>query len=132
MTVRPEPRPAFSDVEITPSDSSRGPDAPHLRDSLSLDGEWMFQFGDGSPHPIQVPAPWESQRPDLRNRAGTAVYERTLTLPETFAGRRSFLRFGAVDHFAEVWVNGLFIGRHEGGYTPFEFDITHALHGFGP
>jgi hypothetical protein len=132
MTVTPEPGPASISTQKPTSDWPGDLSTPPLREAISLDGTWTFQFGDGNPHPIQVPAPWESQRPDLRNRAGTAVYERTFSLPETFAGRHAFLRFGAVDYFTEVWVDGRFVGNHEGGYLPFEFDITQALEGAAP
>ena len=37
------------------------------------------------------------------------------------------LHFGAVDWKADVWVNGVCVGTHTGGFTPFEFDITAAL-----
>ncbi|MCW3051479.1 MAG: hypothetical protein JWN14_649, partial [Chthonomonadales bacterium] len=103
------------------------------RMSLSLDGEWSFQFGaEEAAQPILVPAPWEVQRPDLRGKAGTAIYERTFTVPADYAGKRVLIRFGAVDYFAEVWINGTLVGTHEGGYTPFQFAIDHALIGFGP
>jgi Glycosyl hydrolases family 2, sugar binding domain/Glycosyl hydrolases family 2/Glycosyl hydrolases family 2, TIM barrel domain len=101
-----------------------------IRAHVSLDGEWTFQFGDELPHPLLVPGPWESARPDLHNRAGTAIYERRFTLPQEFAGERIVLRFGAVDYFTEVWLNGHTIGTHEGGYTPFEFDVDHVLQSF--
>lgn len=100
--------------------------------SLSLDGEWSFQFGAEAPQTILVPAPWEVQRPDLRGKAGTAIYERTFTVPAEYAGKRVLIRFGAVDYFAEVWINGTLVGTHEGGYTPFAFAIDHALQGSGP
>jgi hypothetical protein len=103
-----------------------------LRSLLSLDGDWVFQFGDEIPQVIRVPGPWESQRHDLRERAGTAVYEHRFTVPESFNGRRIVLKFGAVDYYAEVWVNGMAIGTHEGGYLPFSFPIEHALNGYGP
>ncbi len=103
-----------------------------IRSYFSLDGEWTFQFGDEPPHPITVPAPWESVRPDLHNKAGTAIYEKRFSMPENFEGERVVLRFGAVDYFTEVWFNGQAIGSHEGGYTPFEFDVDHAIRGFGP
>ncbi len=41
--------------------------------------------------------------------------------------KRVILHFGAVDYFARVWINDDFVGSHEGGYTPFEFDITDLL-----
>lgn len=51
-------------------------------------------------------------------------YEREFRLPAGWSGKRVLLHFGAVDWRADVWVNGVSMGRHEGGYTPFEFDIT--------
>lgn len=42
-------------------------------------------------------------------------------------GDRILLHFGAVDQEASVWCNGVFVGSHRGGYTPFTLDITDAL-----
>jgi beta-galactosidase/beta-glucuronidase len=47
-------------------------------------------------------------------------------------GGRLLLHFGAVDYHATVWVNGQIMTRHEGGYTPFDCDITGVLHSPGP
>jgi beta-galactosidase/beta-glucuronidase len=47
--------------------------------------------------------------------------------PQLKDGRRALINFGAVDYYSEVYVNGKRIGAHEGGYTPFEFDVTDAL-----
>ena len=54
-------------------------------------------------------------------------YRRTLTLPESFAGRRVILHFGAVDQTADVWVNGIHVVSHVGGYLPFDAEITKTL-----
>ncbi len=54
-------------------------------------------------------------------------YERSFTVPKKWKGRDVLLHFGAVDWKAEVWVNGVKIGEHSGGYTPFCFNITKAL-----
>ncbi len=102
-----------------------------IRHRVSLDGDWNFQFGEETPQPIQVPGPWESQRPDLIEKAGTAIYERTFPLPRSFGGRQIALCFGAVDYYAEVWVNGVAVGTHEGGYTPFSFPIEKTIQAFG-
>lgn len=56
-------------------------------------------------------------------------YRCTFLMPEK-DGKRLILHFGAVDYHATVWVNGSVAGRHEGGYTPFEIDITDLV--FGP
>ncbi len=54
-------------------------------------------------------------------------YRKTVSVPETWNGKRTILNFGAVDWHAKVWVNGEYIGEHENGYLPFELDITDAL-----
>ena len=43
------------------------------------------------------------------------------------ADERALLRFGAVDYFAEAWLNGLPLGGYEGGETPFDLECTAAL-----
>ncbi len=54
-------------------------------------------------------------------------YRRTFEGADLQAGQRLFLHFGAVDYRATVWVNGIQVCSHEGGYTPFHADITKAL-----
>lgn len=54
-------------------------------------------------------------------------YRRTFPTPEEAKGRRTLLHFGAVDYESEVWVNGVSVGRHRGGFTPFVFDISDCL-----
>ncbi len=53
------------------------------------------------------------------------VYRRGLTRPEG-AYQRARLRFEAVDYFAQVWIDGQFIGEHEGGFSPFELTLPPA------
>ncbi len=54
-------------------------------------------------------------------------YRRAFTLPDTLLGRFARLNFYAVNYVADVWLNGHYLGYHEGGYTPFSFDATQAL-----
>ena len=54
-------------------------------------------------------------------------YEREFTVPAKWMSQRVMLNFGAVDWAADVYVNGVFVGGHTGGYTPFSLDITEAL-----
>ena len=90
----------------------------------SLNGEWLLN-GQG----IQVPFPPQS---DLSGYAGDPgdgmLYEKRFVLPEGFDQSRVILHFGAVDQIAKVYLNGVYIGAHEGGYLPFSFDITDVLH----
>lgn len=55
------------------------------------------------------------------------VYEKEFWLPKEFTKPGILLHFGAVDQVAEVWLNGVSLGRHEGGYLPFTFDISTVI-----
>ncbi len=59
-------------------------------------------------------------------------YRREVRIPRAsgpWLGKRIILTVGAADFFTDLWCNGVHLGRHEGGYTPFEFDLTDALGG---
>lgn len=90
---------------------------------LSLNGEWEL-----NQHPVLVPFAPQSLLSGYGKRVGDRLtYERMFRVPESFAGKRVLLHFGAVDQIAEVWVNDVCVGKHEGGYLPFSFDITEYL-----
>jgi len=97
---------------------------------LSLDGSWSFlHVPDDSTSPaevrsINVPGVWQAQFADLRMRAGIGIYQRQFTLASDWIRDRIFLRFGAVFHQAEIWINGHYVSEHEGGFLPFSFDVT--------
>jgi len=77
---------------------------------------------------IKVPLSWQAQFEDLRDYLGIAWYSKTFTLPRIETHETVLLRFNAVDYLSRVYVNGHFVGEHEGGYTPFEFFILPFLH----
>ncbi len=54
-------------------------------------------------------------------------YRRTFEIPDSWKSGRVLIHFGAVDYRSQVWINGKLVGKHTGGYTPFEFDITDSL-----
>jgi len=73
---------------------------------------------------IRIPSVWQELEPGY---AGAAWYWRTFDCRGGRKGQRAFLRFGAVAYFCEVWLNGRLAGRHEGGYLPFELEVTGRL-----
>lgn len=111
------------------------------RIKLSLNGKWEFvpdpkdQFRpDALPertNEIEVPGSWEGYFPTQAGVFGRAWYRRRVEIPADWQGRAVFLRFGAVNYYCQVWVNGRFVGDHEGGYTPFHFRIDPYLDGRG-
>src|SRR5260221_11580523 len=72
--------------------------------------------------PIAVPASWNDQLVGARDNLGPAWYERRFDAPPRSESELA-LRFGSVHYLAEVWLNGAFLGEHEGGHLPFAFPI---------
>lgn len=113
------------------------------KDWLNLNGPWQFAFDDGDvglkeawydgkgrfDRTIVVPFVFESPKSGIGDPSFHPVvwYQRDVTLPQGWSGRRVLLKFGAVDYHATVWVNGQQVGQHEGGSAPFGFDITDLL-----
>lgn len=78
------------------------------------------------PDRILVPFPVESALSGMGRRVTAAEriwYRRRFTAPASAAGHTWLLHFGAVDWRADVWLDGRLLGRHEGGYDPFSFDV---------
>lgn len=65
--------------------------------------------------------------PPHRAVTGSGWYRRTFTVPPDWADLSFTLDFGAVNYVADVWLNGVYLGYHEGGSTPFAFDATRAV-----
>jgi beta-glucuronidase len=79
---------------------------------------------DGSPH-LNVPGDFNSQLPELTYFESSVWYKKLFSYHKT--GKRLFIHFGAVNYIADVYLNGEKIGTHEGGFTPFQFEITGRL-----
>ncbi|MHA8059832.1 glycoside hydrolase family 2 protein [Aquirufa beregesia] len=103
----------------------------------NLNGLWDYAIIDkGSNIPSQfdgkilVPFAVESSLSGVQKTVGDQKelwYHRTFTVPSTWKSKNVILHFGAVDWKADVWVNDIKVGSHQGGYTPFSFDITAFL-----
>ena len=79
---------------------------------------------------IAVPASWNDQFQDwaIHNYVGTVWYSRDFYVPADWDGKKNvFVRVGAAMYQASVWVNGKLVCEHEGGYMPFECEVSSAL-----
>ena len=107
-------------------------------DWQSLNGEWDFCFDDHQKfyrpddipqwtHKINVPFAPETKASGINDQDfhHRCWYQKKFSLSPS--SKRIFLHFGAVDYSAKVWLNGFYLGCHEGGHTPFSFDITNSL-----
>ncbi len=106
---------------------------------VNLNGPWCFRFDpkergederwfDLEPtafsSTILVPFPWGSPLSGVADEADVAWYGRRVRVPASWKGQRIFIRVGASDWRTTAWLDGAPIGTHQGGYTPFEFELT--------
>ncbi len=94
----------------------------HARDKSEL-VEYDF---DKSPA-LNVPGDWNTQRESLFYYEGTVWFKRSFDDIRKDRKSRLFVYFGAVNYQAEVYLNGHKLGTHEGGFTPFNFEVTTLL-----
>lgn len=78
----------------------------------------------------ELPSSWLTHSPEMRHYQGLVWYQKRFDA-RLSAGKRQFLRFGAANYSAEVWLNGKRLGRHEAGFTPFAFEVTGLLRATG-
>jgi beta-glucuronidase len=120
------------------------PQSNAFRQLLQLPVFWDFRFDPenagkmegwsnelGHTVPIAVPASWNDQFAEDRDNLGPAWYQTSFDMPRGWEQQSVFLWFGSVNYQAEVWINGIELGEHEGGHLPFEFEITDHLKGEG-
>lgn len=151
MTVQAEWKPAEGPLmtkwsaDVSPDNALPEYPRPQMvrKNWLNLNGLWDYAIApkdriqprdfDGQ---ILVPFPIESALSGVMKRVGPdnrLWYHRTFDVPQKWGeGNRILLNFGAVDWDTTVWVNGMKVGSHQGGFDPFTLDITHALRPAGP
>jgi beta-glucuronidase len=76
---------------------------------------------------LNVPGDWNTQRPELLYYEGSMWYRKTFDFAGVAGGQRVFVRFGAVNYRADVYLNGKKLGVHVGGFTPFTFEVTKLI-----
>lgn len=84
--------------------------------------EYSFENG----YRLNVPSDWNSQLPELKYYEGTVWYARKFNRPQK-KDCRQFLYFGAVSYRCRIYLNGKEIAAHEGGFTPFQVEVTAEL-----
>lgn len=96
------------------------------RKEMATDSRVLYEFDLGHSPLTTLPSSWLTEAPELRHYQGLIWYQRNFPAPVQRKGRY-FLRFGAANYATVVYLNGQPLGRHEGGFTPFAFDVTKLL-----
>jgi glycosyl hydrolase family 2 len=105
---------------------------------MNLNGVWDFRFDSEDagmrkgwaggevefPLSITVPFPWGSALSGVDSQADIGWYRRTIRVPAAWQGNRVFVVVGACDWLTMGWLDGRKLGSFQGGYTPFEFELT--------
>lgn len=97
------------------------------REVLDLSGTWHYSLeGDKTRRQeMQVPSNWHLA--GLNNYHGTVWFRRHFPFSDPLGDRKVHLRFLGVDYYTRVWLNGSYLGSHEGYFQPFEFDVSQVL-----
>jgi hypothetical protein len=104
----------------------------------NLNGAWQFGFdsldvgikekwfsgNQNFPLSILVPFPWGSPLSGIPDKADIGWYQKTITVNPSWNGKRVFFTVGASDWETSIWLDDHFLGSHQGGYTPFSFELT--------
>ena len=92
----------------------------------ALKNEEFYEYSFEGGLRLNVPGDWNSQLPELKYYEGTVWYARHIECPKS-VGKRLFLYFGAVSYRCNVYLNGAMVASHEGGFTPFQVEVTDLL-----
>jgi beta-galactosidase len=134
----------FPQIAVAAGGSSERPQpSPRLTTDLSVG--WRFHYGDApiavksvgfddsNWETVSVPHTWNrigeyalTRGAATNNKQGNGWYRLNYAAPPSAKGRRQYLDFAAVAIIADVWVNGVHVGQHKGGYSRFRFDVTRA------
>ena len=98
-------------------------DNGYFRNSKPQDPSELIEYDFAKSQELVVPGDWNTQDEKLFLYEGTVWYQKDFSLKKK-TGKRYVIHFGAVNYSAIVYINGEKVGRHEGGFTPFQFDIS--------
>jgi beta-galactosidase len=122
-----------------------------VRDSIPLNDDWKFKrqaapgpaqepefvsaeqsgYADRSWQVVSLPHTWDvtAENPFTvpQHFRGIGWYRRSVRIPDSWKSRRVSIRFKGVFQVTDLWINGTYVGKHVGGYTGFQFDITEHL-----
>jgi beta-glucuronidase len=97
------------------------------KDQIEQPGQTIIEYEWDTSPVLEVPGDWNTQVPELLHYVGTAYFRRVFDAAPAATSRRRFVVLEGVNYRSTVWLNGERLGGHEGGYTPFSFEVTRLL-----
>jgi beta-glucuronidase len=116
----------YLDYRYQPFDAVPSPKGGFFLDRRNVAKDQLVEYNFDTSSQLSVPRDWNSQESTLLYYEG-AVWYRRLFQAEKVSGKRTFLHFSAANYAADVYLNGQKLGRHVGGFTPFDFEVTNLL-----
>jgi beta-glucuronidase len=118
----------YYDYRYKPFDeSSNPPNGAFYLDKEPKDKTELIEYSFNKSPTLWVPGDWNSQDNRLLYYEGTIWYRRLFDYKTTVSGNRVFVHFGAANYESDIYLNGKKLGKHIGGFTPFNYEITGLL-----
>ena len=114
----------YFDYRYQPFDASPDPAGGFFLDRRAKDKTELVEYSFDQSPTLVVPRDWNTQDEKLFYFEGTVWYRRRFDHRRSAPTNRLFVRLGAANYEAEVYLNGKKLGSHAGGFTPFAFEIT--------
>src|ERR1700690_1832626 len=109
-----------------PYNAAADPTGGFFNDHAPADKSELVEYSFDKSPTLTVPKDWTSQDPRLELYEGAVWYRRRFDFAPK-AGERVFLHVGAANYESEVYLNARMLGRHTGGFTPYDVEVTGAL-----
>lgn len=97
------------------------------RNAVPRDKSDRVEYSFNPAQTLWVPGSWNTQKPELMYYESNIWYRRLFDKPDLDAGKRYFVYVGAANYLSTVTFNGNRLGRHEGGFTPFCYEVTDLM-----
>lgn len=116
----------YYDYRYQPFDAAENPWGGYFLDKKPKDKTELIEYSFDNSPTLLVPGDWNSQEEKLFYYEGTIWYRKLFNY-KPLNGKRLFVYFGAANYQSDIYLNGKKLGRHTGGFTPFNFEITGLL-----
>ncbi len=100
---------------------------PVYKNASPKNKEDRVEYSFDAAQTLWVPGGWNAQKPELKYYEGSIWYRKTFDKKDLSKDKRYFVYLGAANYITTVTINGEIVGKHEGGFTPFCYEVTNLL-----